>query len=108
MEENSNQPDKQEKSGRNSDGTFVKGVSGNPNGRPKRKTLTELIHEKLDQDPNGWNELVEVIIKLAKGRDRDILKELWHYTDGMPKQIQKVDLEVSGDPLIIVKDGDKT
>lgn len=92
------EPDKQEIS-RNPDGTYSKGVSGNPNGRPKRKTLTELIHERLDKEPNGWSDLVEVIIRLAKGRDRDIIKELWHYTDGMPKQRGETDITSKGEKI---------
>lgn len=70
---------------RNPDGTVKSGVL-NPNGRPKRKTLTELIHDKLDQTPNGWEDLVNIILTLASRKDKDILKELWHYTDGMPTQ----------------------
>jgi hypothetical protein len=76
-------------------------------GRPKRKTLTELIHEKLDREPHGWDELVKVILSLAKKKDKDILKELWHYTDGMPRQ--SVDTNVSGElhiKKITYKDAD--
>jgi hypothetical protein len=77
---------------------FPKGVSGNPAGRPKRKTLTELIHEKLDKTPDGWDNLVKlVLVQVFNKRDKEILKELWHYTDGMPKQ--STDLTSGGKPL---------
>lgn len=95
-----NIPDKQDKIGRKPDGTFAPGVSGNPNGRPKRKTLTELIHDRLDKDPKGWEELVEIILTMAKRRDKDIIKELWHYTDGMPKQRNEVTGK-DGEPFTI-------
>ena len=59
----------------------------NRNGRPKRKTLTELIHEKLDNTPDGWDKLVALVLtEVFKGKNKDLVKELWHYTDGMPKQ----------------------
>jgi hypothetical protein len=82
-----NIPEKQEET-RDEEGKFLPGVSGNPNGRPKRKTITELIHEKLDKGDGelNWEQLTNILLSMAKRKDRDILKELWHYTDGMPKQ----------------------
>ena len=91
--------DKQEKT-RDSKGRLLPGHTANPHGRPKRKTLTELIHEKLDKDPNGWKDLVETILLMAKRKDRDIIKELWHYTDGMPSQ--KTDITSGGEPIAIL------
>jgi len=70
----------------------VAGFDTNPQninkaGRPKRKTLTELIHKKLDETPDGWDKLATmVLVKIFKESDRDILKTLWAHTDGMPKQ----------------------
>lgn len=81
-------PEKQEISGdipRNEDGTFPKGISGNPKGRPRRKTLTELIHAKLDET-NGWDAIVAKVIELSVAGNRHVLKQLWDHTDGMPKQ----------------------
>lgn len=80
-------PDIQENTGRLADGTFPPGVSGNPLGRPKRKTLTELIHAKLDDTPDGWNKLVALVLtEIFTNKNKDVMKELWHYTDGMPKE----------------------
>lgn len=80
-------PDKQENTGRLEDGTFAPGVSGNPAGRPKRKTLTELIHAKLDDTPEAWEAIVSLVVqKLIKDKDNQILKTFWEYTDGKPKQ----------------------
>ena len=49
MEDNINidlQPTNRENTGRNSDGTFMKGISGNPNGRPKN-TLKDYVRKKF-------------------------------------------------------------
>lgn len=94
-------PDNQENAGRLKDGTFAPGVSGNPAGRPKRKTLTELIHAKLDSTENGWEAVVAMAInKILKDGDKEILKTLWNYTDGMPNQ--RVDH--GGDIKVIITD----
>jgi len=75
----------------------------NPFGRPKRKTLTELIHEKLDKGDGelNWDQLVSVIISMAKGKDKDIVRELWHYTDGKPKE--SLDIQAKGDFNVTMK-----
>lgn len=66
---------------------WKEGQSGNPLGRPKRKTLTELIHKKLDETPDGWNKLVALVLtEIFTNKNKDVMKELWHYTDGMPKE----------------------
>ena|SRR3990167_8077390 len=87
-------------------GKFAPGISANPLGRTKRKTLTERIHEKLDSADSNfqWKDLVEAIITLSKRKDKDILKELWHYTDGMPTQRTELTGK-DGEPLVIVKHG---
>lgn len=81
----SNTSDKQIKSDK--PWLWKEGQSGNPAGRPKRKTLTELIHAKLDDTPDGWNKLVALLLtEMFNNKNKDLIKELWHYTDGMPKQ----------------------
>lgn len=98
-------PNKLENNGRNSDGTFKKGTIGNPNGRPKRKTITELLHERLDKE-GGWEDLIGVILSMVKKKDREIIKELWHQTDGMPKQ--KIEATgADGEPLRVIITEDK-
>lgn len=59
----------------------------NREGRPKRKTLTELIHAKLDNTPGAWDAIVNTVIqKVIKDKEKEIIKTFWQYTDGMPKQ----------------------
>mgnify|MGYP003420984007 CR=1 FL=1 len=62
----------------------------NKEGRPKRKTLTELIHAKLDATEGGWEAIVKTAIQKAL-TDKEVLKTLWQYTDGMPKQSLDID-----------------
>lgn len=84
-------PDIQENAGRMPDGKFPPGVSGNPAGRPKRKTLTELIHAKLDDTPEAWNAIINTVIKkILEDKDKEIIKTFWNYTDGMPTQRQEL------------------
>lgn len=79
---------------------FKPGESGNPAGRPKRKTLTELIHAKLDDTPGAWDAIVSTVIqKILKDKEREVIKTFWQYTDGMP--LQKTDLTTGGEKIQI-------
>lgn len=74
----------------------------NRGGRPKRKTLTELIHMKLDDTPDAWEAVIRVVLeKLIKEKDPQILKTFWQYTDGMPQQ--KTELSGSLDHIVITR-----
>lgn len=72
---------------------FKKGQSGNPKGKPKGTiSITQEIKKKLLTCPKGKEKnyleyMVDMILQKAiiEG-DETMLKLIWNYTDGMPKQ----------------------
>lgn len=84
-EEPIKQPDKQEEN-RNSDGTFPPGVSGNPAGRPKGKTIKEQVKEWLETHPEDMAKFVEHFVKNNK-------ELAWQMLEGKPKQQMEVDVD---------------
>lgn len=72
-------------------GKFVKGHSGGP-GRPKgTKNFTTKVREALNKfvDEEGQtfeNQLAEVVVKKAMQGDKEMIKLIWNYMDGMPTQ----------------------
>ena len=88
-------PDKQEPT-RNELGHWVKGSSGNPNGRPHKPSITIMIQNELEKvEPNSkktWLQLIVArLLQMAviEG-DTNILKTIWNYVDGMPRFIAEV------------------
>jgi len=81
---------------RNPDGTFKKGVSGNPDGKPKGSfSLISILKEELAKVPDGQKHsaaylLIQRILKAAiqDGNDQQI-KNILQYVEGMPKQTIK-------------------
>ena len=85
-------PVKQEETGRNPDGTFKDGVSGNPNGRPKGLSITQMVRDALEEvEPKTgitWKDLIiiKIILKAVAEGDTNLIKTIWAYIDGMPVQ----------------------
>jgi hypothetical protein len=109
MEETTNQaqtnPEEQELAGRNQDGTFAKGVSGNPNGRPKGISITEMVKAALEEvEPKSgktWKVVVveKILTKATNEGDTNLLKAIWAYIDGMP--VQSTDITSNGEKINI-------
>lgn len=77
---------------------FVKGVSGNPGGRPK--TIPEVKEILKAASPDAARTLVELLnsdkdsIRLAAAQD------ILNRTQGKPLQMQDISMEVGGMPNI--------
>ena len=83
---------------RDDKGRFTDGNPGGP-GRPAGISISKLIREKLNQVPLGQRKLygellVEKILDkaLVEG-DNHMIKEIWHYIDGKPKESVVLDVD---------------
>jgi uncharacterized protein YheU (UPF0270 family) len=79
------------------------GQTGNPLGRPRKKTLSELVREVLDREgtdadgnPIRMDEtLAENIVKMALVGNEKILIELWERLEGKPKGGTEVNVQIN-------------
>lgn len=73
---------------------FKPGVSGNPNGRPKKGySITEMMKEMLANKPEVKAAIGAAIAEKAMAGDQTAVKTLWAYMDGAPKQ----GIEITGE-----------
>ena len=80
---------------------FKKGQSGNPKGRPpKGYSITEMMKEMLNAQPEIKKAIGQRIAKKALEGDITAIKTLWQYMDGMPQQY--VDHTTAGNPITVV------
>jgi len=105
-----------DKTGKNRDekGRFIKGVSGNPKGRPPGSiSITAEIKKKLEEVPAGEKKtyLEALILKILKRAIVDesdsMIKEIWNYIDGKPKERKEVEGGELPFKVIIEKDDPK-
>ncbi len=90
-------PELQEESGRNPDGTFKKGFSGNPAGKPRKKTFRDYFTEEEEV------KLIEKIKAELEGETRpDIIKMTIEHIFGKPRQNIGLDGGEDGKPLGVV------
>ena len=69
---------------------FKPGVSGNPNGRPKKGTaLTDVLKDKVNAES-----LAEKLIEMCNNNDIQALKYVYDRIDGKPRE--SIDLDHSG------------
>lgn len=78
---------------------YKKGQSGNPAGKPKGTvSITTAIKRELEkispEQKKTWLQLTvkRILDKAVSEGDVQMIKTLWNYVDGMPKQ----DIDVTG------------
>jgi hypothetical protein len=90
---------------------WKKGVSGNPNGRPKKQdSLTNLLREEIakicpaDRENRTWKELVvRATLQLAMKGNATALKEVWERLDGKTLQTERLQLGGTDGKQVLIK-----
>lgn len=91
---------------RNPNGTYPKGVSGNPAGKPPGiRHMTTILKEALikvsdDKGTRDDVEIVKTVARKAKEGDMNAIKLIWNYLDGMPPQ--DINANINGDMQLTV------
>ncbi len=76
----------------------------NTSGRPKGISITEMVKEALEEveEKTGkqWKDLIikRILLKATNEGDTQMLKAIWAYIDGLPKQ--SVDHTTKGDKIV--------
>lgn len=75
----------------------------NTSGRPKGISITEMVKKALEEvEPKTnkpWKDLIikRILLKATNDGDTQMLKAIWAYIDGMPKQ--STDITTNGKDL---------
>lgn len=90
-------PSEQE-SNRNPDGTFKPGASGNPGGRPKGRTIMQVLISRMEEIPIGQTkayveQIAEMLLEaMVVKKDVSAAKLAMEYTEIKPKQTLELDV----------------
>ena len=90
---------------------WKKGVSGNPQGRPKKQdSLTNLLKEEIgkicpaDREKRTWKQLiVRATLQLAMKGNATALKEVWERLDGKTLQTERLELGGTDRKQVLIK-----
>lgn len=95
---------------RDEEGKFIKGVSGNPDGRPKGSfSLVELIKKRLQEIPEGKDKtyaeyfIEQIMKKTVIEGDTSMMRDIINRVDGMPRQNIGLDGGKEGKPIPILR-----
>ena len=73
---------------REANGTFAKGSSGNPNGRPRKKREERFLEITLSAVTyEDWKAIIKQAVQQAKRGNKDARRFLAEYLIGKPAQI---------------------
>jgi len=91
------------KAGRKQDGTFAKGHTGNPNGRPKKEyTFADIMNKILDEEVDGKTRreiiLTKVIQKAYEG-ERWAVEFMANRIEGKPIETLRTQ-EIAKDEIV--------
>lgn len=83
--------------------SWPKGVSGNPNGRPKKPSMNAELARKFNLDPGRLSGLVEAGIKAAENGDFRYWKEIFDRLDGKIPSPVEITEKQDADTGILVR-----
>jgi len=87
---------------RDKNGRFVKGSTGNPNGRPKRKKEQQYLDRMAKVVTlDDWEKIVKTAISRAKAGESASRKWLSDYLLGPP--VQRLEADIESDNRLVIE-----
>lgn len=85
----------EERSSRDEQGHWLPGHSGNPIGRAKMPvSLVQILKDRLRDNPQDAERLVDSLVKLGIGKDRKAIKDIMERTDGKVAETHRIEGEL--------------